>query len=192
MNVGQSAHEPEACGRLATMQSFPADHADTYKALARTWAATVTVVTTRREAAAEPGAPDLDGFTATAFITVSVAPPIIAIAATRNASPFRILRDARGFAVNLLSPDQAELAAAFAKPADERALLWEQTPWTPDQDGVPLLGGTTGAFSARVRQLVDAGDHVLVLGDVIALHLGTGHDTLVYHNRAYGRVTRLG
>jgi hypothetical protein len=31
-----------------------------------------------------------------------------------------------------------------------------------------------------------------VLGDVTAIHLGEGTDTLVYHNRAYGRVARQG
>jgi flavin reductase (DIM6/NTAB) family NADH-FMN oxidoreductase RutF len=189
------------------MQSFPPTSADTYKALARTWAATVTVVTTRRMGAA-PGepvtmggdpphplaqpVPALDGFTATAFLTVSMAPPIILVSATTAASAFAMLRDAAAFAVNLLSPGQSDLAAAFAKPAAERVGLWEHTAWTADPDGVPLLDGTTGAFSARVRQLVDAGDHTLVLGDVTALHLGEGPDTLVYHNRGYGRVQRLG
>src|SRR6185437_13651964 len=173
------------------MQSFPSGSADTYKALARTWAATVTVVTARR---ADPSAatPELDGFTATAFLTVSMAPPIILVSATTAASAFTMLRDCVGFAVNLLSPDQADLAGAFAKPAAERVAVWERTPWTADAAGVPLLPGTTGAFSARVRQLVDAGDHTLVLGDVTALHLGEGADTLVYHNRGYGRVVRQG
>jgi flavin reductase (DIM6/NTAB) family NADH-FMN oxidoreductase RutF len=170
------------------MQSFPPASVDTYKALARTWAATVTVVTARRAQQHEGDAPELDGFTATAFITVSMAPPIILVSATRAATAFTMLRDAAGFAVNLLSPDQSDLAGAFAKPAAERAGLWDRTPWAPDADGVPLLGGTTGAFSARVRQLVDAGDHVVVLGDVTALHVGEGSDTLVYHNRSYGRV----
>ena len=177
------------------MESFPPTSLESYKSLARTWAATVTVVTTRRGtpgSASEGGAPELDGFTATAFITVSMTPPIILVSATTAASAFAMLREASGFAVNLLSPDQAELAGAFAKPAVERAGLWDRTPWTPDAAGVPLLGGTTGAFSATVRQLVDAGDHTLVLGDVTGLHLGQGADTLVYHNRAYGRVARQG
>lgn len=174
------------------MQSFPSTSADTYKALARTWAATVTVVTTRRAPEHGTAAPELDGFTATAFLTVSMAPPIILVSATTAASAFAMLRDASAFAVNLLSADQAELAGAFAKPALERIGLWERLPWTADTAGVPLLGGTTGAFSATVRQLVDAGDHTLVLGDVTALHLSESTDTLVYHNRAYGRVARHG
>lgn len=175
------------------MQSFPSTSVETYKSLARTWAATVTVVTVRRAPDhASAGAPEVDGFTATAFLTVSMTPPIIVVSATSAASPFAMLREAAAFAVNLLAPDQADLAGAFAKHHSDRVGIWDHAAWTPDAEGVPLLGGTTGAFSARVRQLVDAGDHTLVLGDVTAIHLGEGVDTLVYHNRGYGKVVRQG
>src|SRR3954471_6890397 len=144
------------------MESFPPSSADSYKALARTWAATVTVVTARRMPEhVAAGAGELDGFTATAFLTVSIAPPIIAVSVTTSSNGMAMFRESVGFVVNLLSPDQADLAAAFAKPHVEREGIWGRTAWTPDADGVPLLGGATGAFSARVRQLVDAGDHTL-------------------------------
>jgi flavin reductase (DIM6/NTAB) family NADH-FMN oxidoreductase RutF len=174
---------------MRPMQSFAADSAETYKAIARTWAATVTVVTTRRAGA--DGAAELDGFTATAFLTVSIAPPIVVVSATRAATAFTMLRDASSFVVNLLAANQQDIANAFAKPAADRVGIWDRTPWSGDAEGAPLLNGAIGAFSARVRQLVDAGDHVLVLGDVTALHLGDGADTLVHHNRAYGRVTPI-
>jgi flavin reductase (DIM6/NTAB) family NADH-FMN oxidoreductase RutF len=174
------------------MESHPPTSIDHYKALARTWAATVTVVTARRAAEhVGPTSPELDGFTATAFLTVSMSPPILAVSAAAASSALSMLRDSRGFAVNLLSPEQAEIAGAFAKPAVERVALWEKLGWKPDEAGAPLLHGTTGAFSARVRQLVEAGDHVLVLGDVTGIHVGAGADTLVYHNRGYGKVARF-
>jgi flavin reductase (DIM6/NTAB) family NADH-FMN oxidoreductase RutF len=174
------------------MESFPPSSTETYKMLARSWAATVTVVTARRapEHVAAGSAP-LDGFTATAFLTVSITPPIIVVSVTTASSGLSLLRESVGFAVNFLSPEQVELGGAFARPHAERAALWDTTPWTPDAAEVPLLAGTTGAFSAKVRQIVDAGDHALVLGDVTAIHLGQGSDTLVYHNRGYGRVVRL-
>lgn len=175
------------------MQTFPPSSAESYKALARTWAATVTVVTARRgEPQIAAGASLLDGFTATAFLTISMSPPIIAVSATAAGSAFALLRDAEAFAVNLLAADQSDLAGAFARPAADRASLWESVKWIGDEAGAPLLAGTTGAFSAKVRQLVDAGDHVLVLGDVTAIHLGDRSDTLVYHDRGYGKVARLG
>lgn len=171
------------------MQSFDPSSIDSYRALARTWAATVTVVTVRRQPeSVGPGAPLLDGFTATAFLTVSMSPPIIAVSATSSSSSFAMIRDARAFAVNLLAADQQAVAAAFARTAEERVGVWDQLAWSADGAGVPLLHGTTGGFSATLRHLLEAGDHTIVLGDVTAIHLGGRDDTLVYHNRSYGRV----
>ncbi len=114
---------------MTLMQSFSPTSLEQYKTLARSWAATVTVVTVRRtEAAIAAGEAELDGFTATAFFTVSMAPPIIAVSATSASSALGMLRAARGFAVNLLAPDQQDAAGAFARPAVERVDLWKQLP----------------------------------------------------------------
>lgn len=179
------------------MPTHPPTDADAYKALARCWAATVTVVTARRGSAdgvspSDPEPvdaipPELDGFTATAFLTVSISPPIVLVSVTNASSGLATLAGSRGFAVNLLSPDQAELANAFARPQAERAALWDEVDWTTDEAGVPLLAGAAGAFSARLRAVLEAGDHTIVLGDVTAIHLHAGPESLLYHNRAYGR-----
>ena len=175
------------------MKSFEPGSTESYLALARSWAATVTVVTVRRAPRhLAAGVPELDGFTATAFLTVSMSPPIIAVSATVASSASSMLREASAFAVSLLAPEQIELAATFALPPPQRAGWWERVPTVLDDAGVPLIAGATGAWSARVRQLIDAGDHTLVLGDVTAIHLGDGNETLLYHNRAFRRVAPLG
>lgn len=175
------------------MQTFPHDSIETYKALARTWAATVTVVTAKRfKENVTPTTPEYDGFTATAFFTVSINPPIIVVSATTAGSAFSMLKDSLGFAVNLLAADQKEHGIQFAKPSADRTGHGELFKWHPDARGVPILDGTTGAFSCKVRGLVDAGDHTLVLGDVVEMHLGETTETLVYHNRGYGNVVKLG
>lgn len=170
------------------MKTFPGTDADAYKALARHWAASVNIVTAQRNPTDGGQADHLerDGFTATAFLTVSIDPPIILVSVTNASSAAEILKSAESFAVNMLAHDQAELSGAFARGQAERAALWDSIPWTESQIGTPLLGGTLGAFEARVRELVPAGDHTLVLGDVIAIHHGTGEGTLLYHNRGYG------
>jgi flavin reductase (DIM6/NTAB) family NADH-FMN oxidoreductase RutF len=173
------------------MQSITPPTSDSYKTLARTWGATVTVVTGRfGEGHVEASATPFEGFTATAFLTISIAPPIIAVSVSNPSNGLAMLRKSEGFAVNFLAPHQADVAAAFAKPRAEREGIWERFLWSPDGAGSPLLHGAVGAFSARVRQLVDAGDHTLVLGDVTAIHTTDASDTLVYHNRGYGRVVR--
>jgi len=174
------------------MRRFPAEDADAFRQLARSWAATVTVVTAKqRPGAALEGFAEVDGFTATGFLTVSIEPPIVVVSCMNEGSSLAMLREAQGFAVNLLAPHQDALAAEFARPQPERPHLWNELPWVADAAGAPLLAGTVGAFSAKVRQLVPAGDHTLVLGDVTELHLDRPEgETLVYHNRGYGRFSR--
>lgn len=156
--------------------------AESYRALARTWAATVTVVTVLDKDG------QLDGFTATAFLTVSIDPPIILVSVQRSSLASATLSECRGFAVNLLSAGQHALSNTFARPQAHRKDAWDTIPYQTGPAGVPLLLGTAGAFSARVREVIEAGDHLLVLGDVQEVHLFEGGHTLLYHDRKYGRV----
>lgn len=162
-----------------SLRSTPGDDGEAYRQLARRWPASVTVVTALRD-----GAPD--GFTATAVLMVSIAPPIVLVSATRDSSAWEMLGAAERFAVNLLRRDQRALAEGFATPHERRGDLWSTLAHAPDAHGVPLLSGTLGGFSAAVRARVDAGDHVLVLGDVSEIHLGDEGEALLYGNRAYG------
>jgi flavin reductase (DIM6/NTAB) family NADH-FMN oxidoreductase RutF len=168
------------------MKHFAATDAAAYKALAGHWCSTVTVVTVKRKAEfVTAEAPEFDGYTATAFFTVSIDPPIIILSATNKSSAFSMLNESEAFVVNLLDSSQQELAGAFARPAVERASNWERFAWQLDRSGAPLILGSMGAFSARVRQLVPAGDHTLVLGDVTEIHRGDASTPLLYFNRAY-------
>jgi len=174
------------------MQTFPPGDAEAFRRLARTWAATVTVVTARRrEGTGAPGAPRTDGFTATAFLMLSIEPPLIAVAVERGAGSEALLADADCFAVNFLSETQAEASLAFARHWEHRTDTWERFPAQQDAAGVPLLQGTAGAFSARVQDRIEVGDHVLVIGEVTAIHHGETHRTLVYQHRGYARVGPL-
>jgi flavin reductase (DIM6/NTAB) family NADH-FMN oxidoreductase RutF len=163
---------------------------DAFLSLARTWAATVTVVTARRRPSSiTPEAPEVDGFTATAFMMLSLEPPILALGVGRDSGADDLLEDADHLAVNLLSEGQVELSHAFARHHRDRGDAWERFPWALDGHGTPLLAGTTGAFSAHIIERLERGDHLLVLAEVTAIHPGDTDQTLVYQNRGYARVT---
>ncbi|HUM11019.1 MAG TPA: flavin reductase family protein [Myxococcaceae bacterium] len=165
---------------------------DAFLSLARTWAATVTVVTARRRPSAiTPEAPEVDGFTATAFMMLSLEPPLLALGVARDSGADDLMEDADYLAVNLLAENQSELSHAFARHHRDRRDAWERFPWTLDAHGTPLLTGTTGAFSARIVERQARGDHLLVLVEVTAIHQGDTERTLVYQNRSYGRLTPL-
>jgi flavin reductase (DIM6/NTAB) family NADH-FMN oxidoreductase RutF len=173
------------------LKSFEATDADAFKSVARAWAATVTVCVVKRKAEfVSDEKPEIDGFTATSFQTVSINPPIVLVSVTNNSSAGSLLRECSSFTMNLLNTEHENIAGAFARPLPERIAAWPTLEFSSDAAGVPLFDGIAGAFSASVREFVDAGDHTLVLGDVTQIHKGVGNETLVYHDRAYGKVSK--
>ncbi len=168
------------------MEHFPGTDPDAYKLVARHWCSTVTVVTAKRKSEfVTDSAPEMDGYTATAFLTVSIDPPIVMVSASNHGSAHALLTQSDHFVVNLLDASQQEVAAAFARPGAERVGNWERFGWQLDSSGAPLVLGSMGAFSARITERIPAGDHTLVLGEVTEIHKGSAVTPLMYFNRAY-------
>lgn len=105
------------------------------------------------------------GLTANSFTSVSLDPPIISVCIAKSGRVFQTLRNANKFAVNILSTDQRDLAMHFASNTENR---FEGTSWTSNADGAPLLPDVSAQLDCIVHERVDAGDHEILLGRVIA------------------------
>src|SRR5262249_60317183 len=87
---------------------------DAFLALARTWAATVTVVTARRRPSAiTPEAPEVDGFTVTAFMMLSLEPPLLALGVARASGAHHFVEAPYHLPSKLLSERQAQAVHTF-------------------------------------------------------------------------------
>ncbi len=118
----------------------------------------VTVVTTREKG----GVPR--GFTANSFTSVSLEPPILLICVGKAAESFEVFTGSSGFAVNILSEEQLETSWLFASKRPDK---FDITDWTMSSAGYPLLDGCCAWFECRRKQVIDAGDHVIILGEVL-------------------------
>ncbi|MEM9104466.1 MAG: flavin reductase family protein [Pseudomonadota bacterium] len=123
------------------------------------------------------------GFTANSFTSVSLDPPLLLISLSKGSSNFKTLTDAPGFAVNILSENQEDLSNRFSRPVDDRFadLEWHSGPY-----GSPLLRGVTAWFDCSMHKTVDAGDHVLLIGEVEAFD-NNGLNGLGYVGGSYIR-----
>ena len=137
-------------------------------------AAAVSVVTTFADG--EPM-----GSTVSAFASLSMEPPMVLVSLDRGSDLLRKLRDTGRFGLNVLAHDQAAIALRFAT---KNAGKFEGVEWT-DLDGAPRLEGSSGWVSCRVVDLVDGGDHIVVLGGVGAA-ASTDIPPLTYHARRFG------
>lgn len=107
-----------------------------------------------------------NAFTAAFVMQVSYDPLLLALSINPRHSSFGLLKRRAAFSVNVLKKDQLGLAAHFGGRASAAKLA--HIPWTPGRTGVPLLPQCLAWFECEVASEHPAGDHVLVLGRVIA------------------------
>lgn len=117
----------------------------------------VTVVTTRQP----DGTPR--GFTANSFTSVSLDPPLLLVCLAKTAHSADVFAEAPHFAVNILAEDQKAVSGLFASRAPDK---FAQCAWTPGPAEMPLIDGALAQFSCASHQLVDAGDHLILIGRV--------------------------
>ncbi|MPY55674.1 flavin reductase family protein [Streptomyces spongiae] len=121
------------------------------------------------------------GTTVSAFSALSLEPPMVLVALDRNSTLLSLLQQKRRFGLNVLGARQGELAMRFA---DKGADKFEGVPWQVDT-GLPRLPGVTGWLACEVTRFVDGGDHLVVMGRVIAASCRDGAP-LTYHRRGFG------
>ncbi|WP_214111201.1 flavin reductase family protein [Acrocarpospora catenulata] len=139
-------------------------------------AAGVVVVTAR------PGGVPV-GLTATSFTSVSLSPPLVSFYVDQTSTTWPALSQAEHFAVNVLAGHQSELASRFARKGVDR---FADTEWSPGPGEVPLLAGVARHLVCRAHHTAEVGDHILVVGLVIATS-GPGTDSpLIYHQGRFG------
>ena len=125
------------------------------------------------------------GFTANSFSSVSLDPPLLLICLASNSSNYDIFTKSEGFAVNILAEEQIEISNTFARPSDDRfaAVDWQRGP-----KGSPVLAGVCAWFDCSMEQVIEAGDHVIMIGRVAAFDTnecgGLGYASGGYFTRA--------
>jgi len=121
------------------------------------------------------------GFTANSFSSVSLEPPLLSICLAKTASSYSLFNQTTHFAVNILAENQKALSNTFARPSADR---FAGVDWQLSQTNNPLLKETAAWFDCTVFQRIDAGDHLLLLGEVKAFN-NSGKTGLGYARGAY-------
>jgi flavin reductase (DIM6/NTAB) family NADH-FMN oxidoreductase RutF len=121
------------------------------------------------------------GMTANALCSLSLDPLLALVCFENQARTLPIVRDARRFAVNILSSDQERLAGVFASklPESEKLDGVEHR----FEDGVPVIEGSLAWATCELRELIAGGDHTIAIGEVTAMGLGLGEPLLWYGGR---------
>ncbi|CAL2059188.1 MULTISPECIES: flavin reductase family protein [Streptomyces] len=152
---------------------------DLLRSTFRRHAAGVAVITAR-------GAAGPVGFTATSLTSVSAEPPMISFGVGTGASSWPAIAEADHIGVHILGEHQGDLAATFARSGADR--FGAPTAWRDGPEGVPVLDDVLAWLVCRIVARVPAGDHRIVLAEVVLGDPTGGGRPLLYHQ---GRFTAL-
>jgi flavin reductase (DIM6/NTAB) family NADH-FMN oxidoreductase RutF len=156
------------------------EHLDLREAMAHL-AAGVCLITTRDVVGRDCG------LTVTSVASVSLHPPLVVVAVKQGGFVHDALEVADGWALTLLASTQVDLARYAARhryPSDTD----DFAPYPHRRGAGGALYFTEGiaAVECRPHALVPAGDHVLAVGEVVAMPSDcVGEQPLLYHRRAY-------
>ena len=121
------------------------------------------------------------GTTVSAFTSLSLTPPMVLVSLDRQSNLLARLTRTGRFGLNVLSAAQAGVATRFARKGPD---TFEGITWY-EESGCPRLDGVLAWLACAVAEVVDGGDHRIVLGNV--LRVDVSHDEpLTYHARAFG------
>ncbi|WP_308416917.1 flavin reductase family protein [Streptomyces sp. AJS327] len=120
----------------------------------------------------EPDGADV-GMTATAFMSVSLEPPLVLASVRTGSRMAELLERQPLWAASLLTEGQRQSAGRFAmKGRLSDRLLFRELPHTRGAaSGAPLVDGALAAVECRTERSVRAGDHTLFIGGVLATTL---------------------
>nr|WP_240940067.1 flavin reductase family protein [Planosporangium flavigriseum] len=131
------------------------------------------------------------GFTVTSLTAASLRPPLLSFYVNHDSRSLPVLRTADHVGVHLLGAAHRDLGALFARRGADR--FAPPTRWRSGPGGVPLLEDVTIRMICARREVVQVGDHFLVVGEVLATERnGAGGDPLLYAHGEFGRWVPIG
>lgn len=142
------------------------------------WASGVTVITTHHD-----GTPF--GMTASSFSSVSMTPPLILVCVAHRAAIHQHIIASGAFCVHILSDQQTDLGRLFAGQMPDIADRFAHTPHRYGQTGSPILESALAWMDCRIHQAVEAGDHTVLIGEIVDAGVAEGQPIL-YYNRRWG------
>jgi flavin reductase (DIM6/NTAB) family NADH-FMN oxidoreductase RutF len=141
------------------------------RAVMRTFPSGVAVVTVDLEG-------ERIGLTVSSLVSLSLEPPLVGLAVSRQAALHELLRRAGAFGVSLLGEGQEELATRFSRGVPPIA-LWSGVA-VREGPGPPLLEGSLGWLVCDVRAEHAVGDHTFFVGEAVSTEAGSPGRPLVH------------
>ena len=136
----------------------------------------VTVVT-----GVGPGS-ELLGVTVNSFSSVSLEPPLILFCLDTGIRSLPAFEAASHYTVNVLCQDQGDIATRFASKDNDK---WRGMDPHHGENGCPVIDDAMAVLECAAHTRFEAGDHVIFVGEVVAMRARPDARPLVFHLGRY-------
>jgi 3-hydroxy-9,10-secoandrosta-1,3,5(10)-triene-9,17-dione monooxygenase reductase component len=123
------------------------------------------------------------GMTCNSFNTVSLDPAMVLWSVSKTSLSHEAFVNAGGYMVNVLGAQQKDVALKFAQGTQAERFANQSLVRGLNQH--PRLDGVIAWFDCRIAQVVSAGDHDILIGEVLDFGVHAGHG-LAYAQRSFG------
>ena len=159
--------------------SFPSIDDAEYRHVLGHFLTGVTIIT-----AIDPATGSPVGLAASSFTSVSMDPPLVLFCPGKSSSSWPKIQAAGHYCVNVLGADSETLSRTFSSKVADK---FEGVSWHAGPSGSPILGEALAWIDCSMHAEVDAGDHIVALGRVLALGANDVGAPLGYYRGGYGR-----
>ncbi|HEX7852414.1 MAG TPA: flavin reductase family protein [Sphingobium sp.] len=117
------------------------------------------------------------------FTSVSLDPPLVGFFPDRKSSTWPLIEKAGRFCVNILGAGHQSLCRQLATSGGDK---YAGVSHRLSANGSPILDDANAWIDCTIEQVVEAGDHYLVLGRVHAMEVVREEDPMLFFRGKYG------
>ncbi|MFJ3928310.1 flavin reductase family protein [Streptomyces sp. NPDC090022] len=150
----------------------------------RTFATGVCVVSTYTE---QGGERRHNAITVNSLTSVSLDPPLVSLSFRQDSEFFAELMKSRVVGISILGAEGEGTARAFARRRPERDQSLAELPSEPGEATGTLLFEAAAWMECRYRDHIVAGDHVMVIGEVVGLGARESQTPLIFLQGGFHR-----
>lgn len=117
------------------------------------------------------------------FTSVSLDPPLVGFFPDKRSRSWPQINDAGRFCVNVLASDEKDLCIALSKSGADK---YQGVDYNLSDNGSPIIASAMAWIDCDIHDVIETGDHYLVLGLVRAMKAVRRADPMLFFAGTYG------
>lgn len=117
------------------------------------------------------------GFTASAFSSLSLDPPLILVCLANSAECFNSFLNGDMFAINVIGHEQHDLAFKFATKGVDK---FDGDEFVTGNSGLPIIPNCIFSLECNIKDIYPGGDHAILVGEVQEARINEGDPSIWY------------